>query len=141
MIDVQHKPQYIIFNFFIPLFVIFVAAAAVTWIDPAKTASYASPRLGGTLTLILTTIALKLSLAKEIPAVNYITLTDAVFGVTVFTLILSLITSCMIIYLIEKKQEMLSKQVNVTFRKIYPFLYVGCMGGIVLFFFTVNWSL
>ncbi|MEH2056560.1 MAG: hypothetical protein V7K97_10475 [Nostoc sp.] len=140
-IDVQHKPQYIIFNFFLPLFVIFVASAAVTWIDPAKTASYASPRLGGTLTLILTTIALKLSLAKEIPAVNYITLTDAVFGITVFALLLSLITSSTIVYLNETKQEMLYKRINVTFRKIYPFLYVGCMAGIVLFFFTVNWNL
>lgn len=137
-IDIQHKPQYIIFNFFIPLFVIFVAAAAVTWIDPTKTPASASPRLGGTLTLILTTIALKLSLVKEIPALNYITLTDAVFGVTVFALLLSLITSCMSMYLNEKKQEILSKQINATFRQIYPFLYVGCMIGVVLFFFTVN---
>ncbi len=141
-INVKHKPQYIIFNFFIPLFVIFVAAAAVTWLDPSKVASYSSPRLGGTITLILTTITLKLSLVKEIPAVNYITLTDAVFGLTVFILSLSLITSSAIIFLLnEKKQEMLSKRIHLTFRKIYPFLYVGCMGGTVLFFFTVNWKL
>lgn len=142
LIDVKHKPQYIIFNFFIPLFVIFVAATAVTWIDPSKVASYSSPRIGGTITLILTTIALKLSLAKEIPAVNYITLTDAVFGVTVFTLILSLIMSCTIIFLLnEKKQEILSKQIHVNFRKIYPFLYIGCLGGTILFFFTMNGKL
>ncbi|MBE8985823.1 hypothetical protein [Nostoc sp. LEGE 12450] len=140
-IDVKHIPQYIIFNFFLPLFIIFVAAAAVTFIDPSKVASYSSPRLGGTITLILTTIALKLSLSKEIPAVNYITLTDAVFGVTVLTLLLSLITSCTIIFLLnEKKQEVLAKRIHVTFRKIYPFLFVGCLGSTVLFFFSVNWK-
>jgi len=139
-IDIRHKPQYIIFNFFLPLFIIFVASATLTWIDPSKTASYSSPRLGGTLTLMLTTIALKLSLVKEIPAVNYITLTDAVFAVTVFALLLSLITSCTIIFLNEYKQETLCKRINVTFRKIYPFLYIGCMGGIFWLFFTVNWS-
>lgn len=140
LMHIQHKPQYIIFNFFIPLFVIFVAAAAVTWIDPAQTASYSSPRVGGTLTLILTTIAIKLSLAREIPAVSYMTLTDAVFGTTVLILLLSLITSCTIIFLRENKQEVLSKKIHVNFRKIYPMLYATSMSAVFLFFYTMNWN-
>jgi hypothetical protein len=138
LMEIQHQAQYIIFNFFIPLFIIFCAAAALTWIDPAHIASYSSPRLGGTLTLILTTIALKLSLVKEIPAVSYITLTDAVFGITVFLLLLSLITSCAIIFWKENNQKDLYKKVDVLFRKIYPFLYIGCMSFIFLFFYLIN---
>jgi hypothetical protein len=140
LMHIQHKPQYIIFNFFIPLFVIFVAAAAVTWIDPAQTASYSSPRVGGTLTLILTTIAIKLSLAREIPAVSYMTLTDAVFGTIVLILLLSLITSCTIIFLRENKQEVLSRKIHVNFRKIYPMLYATSMSAVFLFFYTMNWN-
>lgn len=135
LMDIQHKPQYIIFNFFIPLFIIFVAAAAVTWIDPTHTAPHTAPRVLGTIILILTTITLKFALAKEIPAVNYITLTDAVFGMTVLILILSLIMSCAIIFLKEYMQkDVLSKRLNINFRKTYPLLYVASMGAIFLFF-------
>ena len=138
---IQHKPQYVIFNFFIPLFIIFVAAAAVTWIDPTKTAPHTAPRVLGTIILLLTTITLKFALAREIPAVNYITLTDAVFGVTVLILILSLIMSCTIIYLKEHVQkDVLSKRLNANFRTIYPLLYVACMSAVFLLFYTVNWK-
>ena len=139
--QIQHKPQYVIFNFFIPLFVIFVAAAAVTWIDPTQTAPHTAPRVLGTIILILTTITLKFALAREIPAVNYITLTDAVFGVTVLILILSLIMSCTIIFLKEYMQkDVLSKRINASFRKNYPLLYVACMSVVFLLFYTVNWN-
>ena len=139
--QIQHKPQYIIFNFFIPLFIIFVAAATVTWIDPTQTALHTAPRVLGTIILILTTITLKFALAREIPAVSYITLTDAVFGVTVFILILSLIMSCLIIFLKEFLQkDLLSKRLNIAFRKIYPVLYVVSVSTVFLVFFTMNWN-
>lgn len=139
--QIQHKPQYIIFNFFIPLFIIFVAAAAVTWIDPTQTAPHTAPRVLGTIILILTTITLKLALAREIPAVNYMTLTDAVFGMTVLILIVSLIMSCTIIFLKEYMQkDVLAKTLNISFRKTYPLLYVGCMSIVFLLFHTVNWN-
>ena len=141
LMDIQHKPQYIILNFFIPLLIIFVAAAAVTWIDPTQTAAHSAPRLLGTITLLLTTIALKLSLSKEIPAVSYMTLTDAVFGVTVLFLTLSLIMSCAIIFIKEYlHNEVLSKTLNTNFRKIYPLVYVACMGAVFLFFYIWNWN-
>jgi hypothetical protein len=141
LMSIQHKPQYVIFNFFIPLFVIFVAAAAVTWIDPTQTAPHTAPRVLGTIILILTTITLKFALAREIPAVNYITLADAVFGITVFILIVSLIMSCTIIFLKEYMQrDVLAKQLNISFRKTYPLLYVACMSAVFLLFHTVNWN-
>ena len=141
VMQIQHKPQYIIFNFFIPLFIIFVAAAAVTWIDPTKTAPHTAPRVLGTIILILTTITLKFALAKEIPAVSYITLTDAVFGVTVLILILSLIMSCTIIFIKEyMEKDSLSKHLNIVFRKVYPVLYVASICTVFVIFYTVNWK-
>lgn len=140
-IHIQHSPQYIIFNFFIPLLIIFIAAAAVTWIDPTQTAPHTAPRVLGTIILILTTITLKFALAREIPAVSYITLTDAVFGVTVLILILSLIMSCTIIFLKEYMQkDVLAKRLNISFRKSYPLIYVACMSFVFLLFCTVNWN-
>lgn len=139
--QIQHKPQYIIFNFFIPLFIIFVAAAAVTWIDPTQTAPHTAPRVLGTIILLLTTITLKFALTREIPAVSYITLTDAVFGMTVLFLIVSLMISCAIIFFKEyMHKDLLSKRLNITFRKIYPLLYVSCMGTIFLVFHIANWN-
>ena len=141
LMHIQPKPEYIIFNFFIPLFVIFIAAAAVTWIDPTQTAPHTAPRVLGTIILILTTITLKFALAREIPAVSYITLTDAVFGITVFFLILSLIMSCTIIFLKEYLQkDVLAKALNINFRKAYPLLYVACMSTVFLLFHVVNWN-
>lgn len=139
--QIQHKPQYIIFNFFIPLFIIFVAAAAVTWIDPTQTAPHTAPRVLGTIILILTTITLKFALAREIPAVNYITLTDAVFGMTVLLLIVSLIMSCAIIFSKEyMHKDLLSKKLNISFRKLYPLLYLACMSTVFLIFYATNWN-
>jgi hypothetical protein len=142
--QIQHKPQYIIFNFFIPLFVIFIAAAAVTWINPTQTAPHVAPRVLGTIILILTTITLKFALTKEIPAVSYITLTDAVFGVTVLVLIVSLIMSCTIIFLKEyMHQDLLSKQLNISFRKIYLAFIHLCIASICAVFllsYTMSWN-
>lgn len=129
------------FNFFIPLFIIFVAAAAVTWIDPTQTAPHTAPRVLGTIILILTTITLKFALAREISAVNYITLTDAVFGITVLILIVSLIMSCAIIFLKEyMHKDVLSKKLNISFRKIYPLLYLASICAVFLVFYKVNWN-
>ncbi|MBD1847868.1 hypothetical protein H6F89_31710 [Cyanobacteria bacterium FACHB-63] len=139
--QIQHKPQYIIFNFFVPLFIIFVAAAAVTWIDPTQTAPHTAPRVLGTIILILTTITLKFALAREIPAVSYITLTDAVFGMTVLLLIVSLIMSCAIIFSKEyMHKDLLSKKLNISFRKLYPLLYLACMSTVFLIFYATNWN-
>jgi hypothetical protein len=110
---------------FIPLLAVFLASSALLWIDPGVTASYSSPRLGGTVTLILTTIALKFSLSKQLPSVEYLTLADLLIMVTIGMLIVSLLSSCFYIWLYAEKSRELATRFNKAARIIYPILFVS----------------
>ena len=109
---------------FIPLLAVFLASSALLWLDPGATASYSSPRLGGTLTLILTTIALKFSLAKQIPSFGYLTLVDVLIMVTVIMLVASLLSSCLYIWLYAEKSRELATKFNRAARVLYPILFI-----------------
>jgi hypothetical protein len=109
---------------FIPLLAVFLASSALLWLDPGATASYSSPRLGGTLTLILTTIALKFSLSKQIPSFDYLTLVDILIMVTVVMLVASLLSSCFYIWLYAEKSRELATTFNKTARVLYPILFI-----------------
>lgn len=115
---------YVALTIFIPLLAIFLASSALLWVDPGKVASYSSPRLGGTLTLILTTIALKFSLTKQIPSLHYLTMTDLLILITIIMLIISLISSCLYIWLYTEKSQTLATKFNRTFRVLYPILFI-----------------
>jgi len=109
---------------FVPLLAVFLASSALLWLDPGATASYSSPRLGGTLTLILTTIALKFSLAKQIPSFGYLTLVDVLIMVTVIMLVASLLSSCLYIWLYAEKSRELATKFNRAARVLYPILFI-----------------
>jgi len=109
---------------FIPLLAVFLASSALLWLDPGATASYSSPRLGGTLTLILTTIALKFSLSKQIPSFDYLTLVDILIMVTVVMLVASLLSSCFYIWLYAEKSRELAITFNKTARVLYPIIFI-----------------
>jgi hypothetical protein len=98
---------------FLPLLVVFLASSALNWVD---TVVFANPRLGGTLTLILTTIALKFSLAKQLPSFNYLTLTDVFFIVTISMLVLSLMGSCFALWLHSEGHPAASKRFSRVLR-------------------------
>lgn len=110
---------------FIPLLAVFLTSSALLWIDPGVTASYSSPRLGGTVTLILTTIALKFSLSKQLPSVEYLTLADLLVMVTIGMLVVSLLSSCFYIWLYAEKSRELATRFNKAARIIYPILFVS----------------
>ena len=110
---------------FVPLFAVFLTSSALLWIDPGATASYASPRIGGTLTLILTTIALKFSLSKQLPSVDYLTLADLLIMVTVGMLVVSLLSSCLYIWLYTEKSRELAISFNKVARTFYPMLFIS----------------
>ena len=116
---------------FVPLLAVFVASSALLWIDPGATASYASPRLGGTLTLVLTTIALKFSLSKQIPSFEYLTLADLLIMVTVGMLVVSLLSSCFYIWLYMEKSRELAIKFNKAARALYPILFVSVTAVLV----------
>jgi hypothetical protein len=121
---------------FVPLFVIFIASSAVLWLDPAKVPSYASPRLGGTLTLILTTVALKYSLAKQIPSLQYITMTDLLLIETILLLVISLLLSVVYIWMYAEKSELAAKKFNRNVRIFYPFAFVSVI-AVSIFIFSL----
>lgn len=117
---------------FIPLFVIFLASCALLWLDPGKVASYSSPRLGGTLTLILTTIALKFSLSKQIPTLHYLTMTDLVMIVTISMLVVSLICSATYIWLFTEKSQAFAVKFNRAVRVFYPLVFLVVLSLAIL---------
>ena len=117
---------------FIPLCVIFFASCALLWLDPAKSPSYSSPRLGGTLTLILTTIALKFSLTKQIPTLHYLTMTDLLMIETISLLVISLVCSCIYIWLYSEKSQTIAVQFNKTVRAFYHFLFLSVVAVSIL---------
>lgn len=125
---------------FVPLFVIFIASSALLWLDPAKVASYASPRLGGTLTLILTTVALKYSLAKQIPSLQYITMTDLLMIETILLLVVSLVLSVVYIWMYAEKSELAAKKFNRIVRAFYPFAFVFVITTSIFIFSLVSKS-
>ena len=123
--SIESGSYYVALTIFVPLLAIFLASSALLWIDPGAATSHSSPRLGGTLTLILTTIALKFSLTKQIPSLHYLTMTDLLILITIIMLVVSLISSCLYIWLYTEKSQTLATQFNRTFRVLYPILFVS----------------
>lgn len=117
---------------FVPLFAVFLTSSALLWLDPGATASYSSPRLGGTLTLILTTIALKFSLSKQLPSVEYLTMADLLIMTTVGMLVVSLLSSCLYIWLYTEKSRELAIRFNKAIRTFYPILFISVTAAFVI---------
>lgn len=109
---------------FLPLFIIGMAACGLQWINHLAQPAYSSGRVGGLTTLILTTIALKFVLTRELPVLHYGTLTDALFNVTIVMLIIGLLFSCAISALLTEGHQHKAVMVNQIVRKVYPFVYL-----------------
>jgi hypothetical protein len=123
--SIRSGSYYVALTIFIPLLAIFLASSALLWIDPGAATSHSSPRLGGTLTLILTTIALKFSLTKQIPSLHYLTMTDLLIIITITMLVVSLMSSCFYIWLYTEKSQILATKFNRILRVFYPILFVA----------------
>lgn len=117
----------------LPLFVIALVSWALLWLDLMQQSSFSSPRVGGMVTLILTTIALKFMLGSELPVVHYLTLSDVLFNGTIIMLSLALISSCVVAALFTEYSVEHARRFNVALRRLYPFVYVLVMlGGYLL---------
>lgn len=113
----------------LPLFVIALASWGLLWADLMRQTSFASPRIGGMVTLILTTIALKFMLGHELPVVHYLTLSDVLFNGTIIMLSLALLASCVVAALFTEYGVEKARRFNVALRRIYPVLYVVVMSA------------
>lgn len=108
----------------LPLIVIALASWALLWMDLMRQTSYASPRVGGMVTLILTTIALKFMLGRELPVVHYLTLSDVLFNATIIMLSMALLSSCVVAALFTEFSADKARRFNVVLRRVYPLLYL-----------------
>lgn len=108
----------------LPLIVIALASWALLGMNFIRQPSFSSPRIGGTVTLILTTIALKFVLDRELPVVHYLTLSDLLFNVTIVMLSLSLLGSCTAGALFIERGPEGALRFNLWLRRLYPLLYV-----------------
>lgn len=111
----------------LPLFVIALVSWALLWLDLMRQASFASPRVGGLVTLILTTIALKFMLGRDLPVVHYLTLSDVLFNGTIIMLSIALIASCVVGALSTEFSAECARRFNVALRRTYPLVYMLVM--------------
>lgn len=119
---------------FLPLAVIALASWGLLWMNFVSQSSYASPRVGGMVTLILTTIALKFVLDRELPVVHYLTLSDVLFNGTIIMLSIALLGSCLAALMYTGHEAKRAQRFNAWLLRVYPFLYL-C---VILFgYFTV----
>lgn len=123
-LDITHDFYDGVQKILLPLFVIALVSWSLLWLDLTFQAAYTSPRIGGTTTLILTTIALKFVLNRELPVVHYFTLSDVLFNTTIIILSISLVASCLMVkYLASDRQEQ-AKKINLWVNRLYVPIYL-----------------
>lgn len=119
---------------FLPLLVVALASFALLWLNLIAQPAYASPRISGFITLILTVIALKFALRGELPVVHYGTLTDGFYNITIVMLSIGLIFSCVVAAYVSAARADIAYQVHTKVRVIYPVVYVLAILINILFF-------
>lgn len=106
--------------FILPLILIAAVSCAIVWLDAASHPSYSGPRVGGTITLMLTTVAFQLSLETKLPSVDYIILVQWIIWLTMIMLTSSITFSCAQIWLFHNQRPSLSKRLDALWRVGYP---------------------
>ena len=123
-INVEHDFLDGLHKVFLPMFVIAMASWGLLWVNFTAQTSFSSPRIGGIITLILTTIALKFALSRELPLVHYLTLTDILFNTTIIMLSFAMLSSCVVAGLFTEYTLQRAQWLNRWLRRVYPFLYL-----------------
>lgn len=76
--------------YLLPILLIWVCSFSLLWLDIAEVNPFVASRIGGTLTLLLTTVAFQLTLEARLPSVHYLTLTSLLVYLTILLLALSI---------------------------------------------------
>jgi hypothetical protein len=118
--------------FLLPVLLIWLCAFSLHWLDAAQFNSYGSPRIGGMLTLLLTTVALQLTWESRLPSVHYLTLPNVLIYVTILLLTLSISLSVVYIHYYHSRSKEQARTFDRVARRAYPALAVLTMIGAVL---------
>lgn len=123
VLNVRQDPVEGFVTYILPILLIGLVSVALLFLDAAQNPSYSGPRVGGTLTLILTTVALELTLQKSLPAVHYSILPKLLLNLTVIMLTLSVMQSCAQIWLYHNGHQARSIWVDQFWRIVYPLAF------------------
>lgn len=123
-IEVVHDFIDGIHKILLPLLVIAMASWGLLWLNFTTHPAFISPRIGGTVTLILTTIALKFALGRELPVVHYLTLSDVLFNATIIVLSFGMLMSCVVAGFLTEYDADRARWHNRWLRVLYPVFYV-----------------
>jgi hypothetical protein len=108
--------------FLLPVLLIWLCAFSLLWLDAAQFNSYGSPRIGGMLTLLLTTVALQLTWESRLPSVHYLTLPNVLIYVTILLLTLSISLSVVYIHYYQNRSKEQARTFDRLARWAYPAL-------------------
>ena len=89
----------------IPILLIITISIIIQVLSSLRFGTNADWRIGGQLTLVLTIMALKFSVADDLPKTHYLTLADALFFVSIIITSLNLLTSTYVNYLFQRRSE------------------------------------
>lgn len=123
LVVVEHDFIDSLHKIFLPLLVVALASFALLWLNLVALPAYSSPRISGYLTLILTVIALKLSLRGELPILSYGTLTDGLYNLTIIMLLIGLLFSCAVAAYVTAGRADIALKIHRRLRLIYPIVY------------------
>lgn len=109
----------------LPILLIWVIASALLWIDAAQFTSYGSPRIGGQITLLLTTVALQLTFENRLPGVLYLTVPEILSYTTMVLLTLGIIFSVAYIYVYHSVSKEAARRLDHWIRRAFPLTLVA----------------
>ena len=123
-IEVAHDFIDGVHKILLPLVIIALSSWGLMWINFTVQPAFSSPRIAGIVTLILTTIALKFVLNRELPVVHYLTFSDVLFNTTIVMLSFGMLSSCVVASLFTDFSVPRAQGLHRWLRRIYPVLYV-----------------
>ena len=119
----------------LPILLIWVCSSALLWIDAAEFNSYAGPRIGGLLTLLLTSVALQLTLETRLPSVHYLTAPNILFYETILLLTSGICLSVVYIHRYHRVSKEKAREFDRVLRLAYPVVAVLFL-AVALFAFS-----
>jgi hypothetical protein len=130
-IKISRLSQFYISNVLVPLFLIVAISWAVFWMDFGN--MHLADRLSVSFTSVLTVVAFDFVTADNLPRLAYQTVLDVVITFSYVILTLSVLEN-VLAYLQYKKNEREIQRLDRVARWLFPIVYYGGCGLILLFF-------
>ncbi|MFZ4506069.1 MAG: hypothetical protein ACOYON_00040 [Fimbriimonas sp.] len=124
VVDVQRDIPSGVAITILPILLIWICSTALLWIDSGEFTSYAGPRIGGLVTLLLTSVALQLTLETRLPSVHYLTAPNLLFYETILLLTSGICLSVVYMHLYHRVSKEKARLFDRRLRFGYPIFAV-----------------